>query len=92
MKQNGIALMVFMLSLVVLTMRSASADESGMTVPVNRKLMMNQFPLSQIIMVGEVGQACLSWGTWCGYQPKGQLPCCAPYTCDYDAGFELTCH
>ncbi|CAO2839348.1 unnamed protein product [Amaranthus hypochondriacus] len=92
MKQNGIALMVLMLSLVVLTTSSASADESGMAVPVNRKLMMNQFPLSQIIMVEEVGQACLHHGAWCGYQPGGQLPCCAPYTCDYDDGLEKTCH
>ena len=91
MKQNGIALMVLMLSLDALTMSSASADESGMAVPVNRKLM-NQFPLTKIIMVGGIGQACLSYGAWCGFQPGGQLPCCAPYTCKYDSGLEKTCY
>ena len=91
MKQNGIALMVLMLSLVALTMSSASADESGMAVPVNRKLM-NQFPLTKIIMVGELGQGCLRHGAWCGFQPQGHPPCCPPYTCQYDANIEETCN
>ncbi|CAO2839350.1 unnamed protein product [Amaranthus hypochondriacus] len=93
MKQNGIALMVLMLSLVVLTMSSASGDESSMAVPMNRKLMMNGFPLWEIIKVeGGLGQACLHYGAWCGYKPGGQPPCCAPYTCKHDPNLELTCY